>query len=379
MSTLTTVVTWLERRWLAPAYSGWVLAGLALFFFAAATNTMAGWLYVISGGLLALLSIAGILPARSLSEVQVSRLPIQPVSAGEPLHVALRIENMAPRSMAPLQICDELPASLAASAEVTTLAIIPGSHHQWRYEIPTRQRGLYRWSRVRLRSAAPLGLFWCCRYRQVPAVATVYPQILPLTHCPLLDQGGEATGQQGTADYTSYLTSEGLTRSLRPYRWGDPTRLIHWRTSARYGELRVRELEQFTAGHTIIIALDITSSWQTDAFEQAVIAAASLYIYAGKQGFSAHLWTATTGRLSTQVTVLSTLAAIYPQRVGQPQKIPNQPVIWLSPETKPPQPLPAGSHHLCWQSPPKPSHFRGSTGLRFITTDMPLQSQLQAP
>ncbi|ASC69171.1 hypothetical protein XM38_000970 [Halomicronema hongdechloris C2206] len=379
MSTLTTVVTWLESRWLAPAYGGWVLVGLALFFFAAATNTMAGWLYVISGGLLALLSIAGILPPRSLRGLQVSRLSIRPVSAGEPLQVTLRLENTASQSKAPLQICDELPASLATADEITTIAVAPGTHYQWRYEIPTRRRGLYRWSRVRLRTAAPLGLFWCRRYRQVPAVATVYPQILPLTHCPLLDRGGEAIGQQWTSDYTSYLTSEGLTRSLRPYRWGDPTRLIHWRTSARYGELRVRELEQFTAGHTIIIALDITSPWQADGFEQAVIAAASLYIYADRQGFSAHLWTATTGRLSTQITVLSALAAIYPQRVGQTYKLPNQPVIWLSPGAKTPQPLPVGSHHLCWGTHPSLDHPSVAHDLRFISTDLPLQPQLQAP
>ncbi|NJO50369.1 MAG: DUF58 domain-containing protein, partial [Leptolyngbyaceae cyanobacterium RM2_2_4] len=52
---------WLETRWVKPAFSGWLLAGLSLFFFAAATNTMAGWLYVISGVIFALLAIATIL------------------------------------------------------------------------------------------------------------------------------------------------------------------------------------------------------------------------------------------------------------------------------------------------------------------------------
>jgi len=37
--------------------------------------------------------------------------------------------------------------------------------------------------------------------------------------------------------------SQGLTRNLRQYRQGDSTRLIHWKTSARLGELQIRELE----------------------------------------------------------------------------------------------------------------------------------------
>jgi uncharacterized protein (DUF58 family) len=57
--------------------------------------------------------------------------------------------------------------------------------------------------------------------------------------------------------------TEGITRSLRPYRWGDPTRLIHWRTSARYGELRVRELEKVTTDQEVLIGLDTMARGRT--------------------------------------------------------------------------------------------------------------------
>jgi len=66
-------------------------------------------------------------------------------------------------------------------------------------------------------------------------------------------------GKKDTAQFYNlhtqrFQTTEGLTRSLRPYRLGDPTRLIHWRTSARYGELRVRELEVMTGGKKLLSA-----------------------------------------------------------------------------------------------------------------------------
>jgi uncharacterized protein (DUF58 family) len=55
--------------------------------------------------------------------------------------------------------------------------------------------------------------------------------------------------------------------SLRPYRISDPTRVIHWRTSAPYGELRVPELEIITGGQEVITALDSAANWQEEQFE----------------------------------------------------------------------------------------------------------------
>ncbi len=44
MASLGNALTnWLERRWVAPAYAGGLLLGLALAFFGAAVNSMAGW------------------------------------------------------------------------------------------------------------------------------------------------------------------------------------------------------------------------------------------------------------------------------------------------------------------------------------------------
>jgi len=46
---------WLETHAAAPAYGGWVLAGISVCYLGAGINTMAGWLYVISGVSFALL------------------------------------------------------------------------------------------------------------------------------------------------------------------------------------------------------------------------------------------------------------------------------------------------------------------------------------
>lgn len=375
---------WLEQHWVSPAYGGWLLMGLACFFFAAATNTMAGWLYVISGIMGGLLGIAALLPGRSLQGIRVQRRPIEAVSAGDDLMVTLQIENLTPRHKLLIQVRDQVPYVLTAPA-VTAMEVLPaGDTHVWTYRLPTRQRGIYRWHTVQIRTAAPLGLFWSRRCHTVQAMATVYPTVLPLAQCPLVDDLGQTVNDYVQNSYQAIGATEGLTRALRPYRWGDPTRLVHWRTSARYGELRVRELETYTGGQEVLIGLDTAIAWQPEAFEQAVIAAASLYIYARQRGLQVSLWTTSTGRVEGEQAVLMALAAVHPEQVLQPHDFPHHSLIWLSQTPDSLNELPDGSRWLLW--PPSPSTRVGGTdpslghypGL-VMQPEQPLQDLLQSP
>lgn len=376
----TRLLHWLEIHWVVPAYSGWILIGLSLFFFGAATNTMAGWLYVMSGVMLALLAIAAVLPPRSLMGLHLTRQPIRPVSAGDAILIDISLENPTAQARALLQIRDEIAPTLGQPIETAIAALGPRSTHRWIYEIPTQRRGIYRWQTLTLRTAAPLGLFWCARPQTAAAVAIVYPQILSLSCCPFVDELSQDTGLQWRRDRTTQLSTEGLTRALRPYRWGDPTRLVHWRTSARYGELRVRELEKFTAGYAIILGLDTATTWDAEAFEQAVITAASLYLYGHNQDISTSLWTPQTGLIHDRHAVLSSLAGIEVSPHRQTHTLPTAPIIWLSMANSALPHLPTGSRWLRWQvtSPlTTASPVSTYTHLDIVTTQ-PLLPQLQA-
>ena len=349
------LTNWLENNWVTPAYSGWVLLGLTLCFFGAATNTMAGWLYVISGVTIALLSVSSILPQRALQGLGVTRPLPPPVSAGEALSMVVRLENTTAQPKSLLQLQDLVPETLGGQQSCAIATLSPKSHHTWRYEIPTQRRGIYTWSDVRLRTAAPLGLFWCSRLHAAKAKAVVYPQILPLDRCPVIDALGDETGRHRLQKTAINATgTEGLTRALRPYRWGDPTRLIHWRTSARYGELRVRELEVLTSHQSMIIALDTSNAgdidsntWTIDSFERAVIAAASLYHYGQQQGLATELWTAKTGLVRDMTAVLTVLAGIQLNDDGD-HKLPAPPLVWLTARAG--KPLPQNSAEILFWS-----------------------------
>jgi Uncharacterized conserved protein (some members contain a von Willebrand factor type A (vWA) domain) len=179
MSKATQIAEWLETRWVTPSYSGWLLGGLFIFFFISATNTLAGWLYVLSGVGIALLAIAAILPERILRNIQVHRNPIYPVSVGDNLTIELVLENPTAQPKTLIQIQDMLPYVLGQPVTKVVETIPPHGNYHWVYFQPTQRRGIYRWQTVNLRTAAPLGLFWCRAVGSNPAKQLFTPQFCP--------------------------------------------------------------------------------------------------------------------------------------------------------------------------------------------------------
>lgn len=379
MSIINRLNHWLETHACTPAYGGLLLGGIAFCFFAAATNTMAGWLYVISGLIFALLGIAAVLPTRTLKQIQIRRNSISPVSMGDQLTIELEIENKSLKPKTLLQIQDILQSELGTIVKTPVEIINPQSIYYWVYYHPTQKRGVYRWHEVQLRTATPLGLFWCRRSWKAAALAIVYPTVLPLTSCPLIDKIGRDDSTQIFSNRRSHSASENITRALRPYRTGDPTRLIHWRTSARYGDLRVRELEVFTGSQDIIICLDSGNTWNFDDFEQAVTAAASMYFYAIKMQLNVKLWTVKTGLIQGNQVVLEALAATNAGEDTDAGKFPNLPLIWLTQNSISLDALPLGSRWVLWQKAASEKSINNSNSGIVIDTTQTLQTQLQQP
>lgn len=373
---------WLEINWVKPAYAGGLLLVLSMFFLFAATNTMIGWLYVISGISFALLGVSAVLPGRSLRQIKVRRHQIQPITMGDSLAIALTIENTTNEPLALLQLQDEIPIVLGKPVR-QAIEVIPAQEtYYWVYYLPTKKRGIYRWHYLQLRTAAPLGLFWCRRSRNAKATAIVYPKVLPLKSCPIIDELGQECSRQLREHSRYQMASEGLTRALRPYRFGDPSRFIHWRSSARYGELRVRELEVSRAGEEILICLDSAGEWQPDNFEAAVTAAASLYFYANRSLLNVRLWTAATGLVYGNLAMLQTLAGVKFGEEVVAGNLPEKPLVWLTQNSFSLSSLPPGSRWLLWldesvASPVEMPRIQYCSGLK-ISSDQPLEFQLQS-
>jgi uncharacterized protein (DUF58 family) len=84
-------------------------------------------------------------------------------------------------------------------------------------------------------------------------------------------QARESTRQRSRPERTAQQEICGL----RPYRPGDSTRLIHWRTSARRGELMVREYEDIPP-ESLTVVFDATTRCTVQELEQALSFTATL-------------------------------------------------------------------------------------------------------
>ena len=121
--------------------------------------------------------------------------------------------------------------------------------------LPLRElpRGLYRLERARLVGSDVLGLFRARRnlsFDAGNAEITVAPALLPAVPLALSGRGGRA--RQGTSRRARPGGGDEL-RGTRPYVAGDDMRQIHWKSTARTGELVMREWEQVGHAATAVI------------------------------------------------------------------------------------------------------------------------------
>ncbi|MBC7880537.1 MAG: DUF58 domain-containing protein [Anaerolineae bacterium] len=316
-----------QNRWPRPSFGAVILLGLSLFFFLSATNTLSGWLYVLSAMLLGVLVIGFGLPLLQVSGLRAERPRQESGQAGQALNLSLTLHNPTKRPRQLLIAQDQRPEALGGSVSQVIEVIEVESSFRWQTEIESPRRGVYAWSSLSVRSAAPLGLFWQLRPLEAPTEITIYPRIWPLSRCSWLEQQQDA-GEASLGRNRSRAAQE-ITRSVRPYRFGDARRLIHWRTTARRGELQVRELEQQTTSSRIILALDHRPGiWSAERFELAVEAIASLFMLGQKLEQAVSLWTGT-GVIDNRQAVLDYLARI---RLEDTAGLPpgDQDLLWFT-------------------------------------------------
>jgi hypothetical protein len=120
----------------------------------------------------------------------------------------------------------------------------------------------------------------------------VTPRIFPLPAIPL---GGGWTGSGDNRPRAfAFGSAEDVT--VREYRQGDDLRRVHWRSSARTGELMVRREEQpWQSRATLLIdnrLLVHRGQGIASSLEAAVTATASLAVHLSQRGFAVRLVTA---------------------------------------------------------------------------------------
>jgi len=153
-----------------------------------------------------------------------------------------------------------------------------------RYRVRCARRGYHRVGPVLLESGDLFGLTRRFRSSGEAAFITVYPKILPIdrysipTHRPL----GETTAQMQIHEDPTRIAG------VREYRHGDPLRRIHWKASAKTGQLHSKIYDpSCLLGANLILDFH-AASWagdrQVERSEFAVSVAASLASHLASRG-----------------------------------------------------------------------------------------------
>lgn len=251
---------------------------------------------VVAGRLLGvselwLVGTAGfLLTAAAALWVRVVRLRIDTVRtvnprrlhAGASITIELEVTNRGERTTPVLQLRDfAAPAGMRAiGLGVTgpTLLNVPplraGEAVRTSYTVRCGQRGIATIGPLEIVLSDPFGLVALTVQRSVGAELVVWPA-LQLIGAPTFTRSSD-DGPRPAATPPSFSGSDLV--GLRPYLAGDDLRHVHWRASARYDDLMVRQLESPPDDLTTVI-LDTRASTHThSSFEQALSATTSILV-----------------------------------------------------------------------------------------------------
>ncbi len=179
--------------------------------------------------------------------------------------------------------------------EVAVRALPPGGSARYRYELPTDRRGRLAVGPLTVERSDLLGLARARGEIGQSAELWVYPKRHPV----LLSSAGRARHHhEGEPPPLSMRGSMDL-RALREYVVGDELRHLHWKATARTGQLMVREYVDPAQPWAVVLLDTRADVLGPDAFEEAVSVAASILWESCEQGRPARLATTTGFRTDT--------------------------------------------------------------------------------
>jgi uncharacterized protein (DUF58 family) len=260
-----------------------ILLILILFFFAISS----GWgvLYKLTYVLLALFVLSWLWARYSLRKLDFHRTTLTGrVQVGDVFEERLMLDNLSVMPKLWVQVAD---GSTLPNYRAGYVASMGGRKRaMWKARTICKRRGRYQLGPVTATSGDPFGLF----RRRIILSGThdlvVLPHVLPITHFALFTGGlpGRGRSSRRALQATTNATT------VRNYMPGDALSRIHWRSSAHYNTLMVKEFDLDPAVDAWVF-LDLHDAVQAGEGEHSteeygVTLAASIATYLLRQDLS---------------------------------------------------------------------------------------------
>jgi uncharacterized protein (DUF58 family) len=219
------------------------------------------------------------------------------VMRGEPSRVTLHVANASRFFGASLVARDRLVLADGRSASsraggtvpVPLVRLRPGKVTTVAYAVPTRRRGVIDIGPLEVSRRDPLALVGVVRRYGGQNKVWVRPRVHVITAVPV----GLSRSMDGRIDRVPHGSI--TFAALREYVMGDDLRHVHWRTSARVGELMVREHVDTSLPRIVILLDDRAEAHLPDGgggestFEAACEGAASVLVAAYREDVQVEL------------------------------------------------------------------------------------------
>ena len=158
------------------------------------------------------------------------------------------------------------PTSLPAGLPGRALSLAARTERSWLVRTPLTRRGHFRIEPLQIRTGDPFGLFESTASVGAGVTAVVYPKVdvLPLWKLPAANVDGSHAMPERT------LQTSPLATTVRPWAPGDAFNRIHWKSTARHGEIQVKEFELEQTADAWIV-LDLERAAQSGAGDESTI------------------------------------------------------------------------------------------------------------
>jgi uncharacterized protein (DUF58 family) len=276
---------------LTPRGHAFVVAGLVIALSAMA----AGQRDLMRIGLLLLVlpAVAAVLVSRTRLRmscervVEPARVPLGSTMSGR---LTLGQEGWLPAGVVMLE--DFVPSELGQRPRF----LLDGGGLGWRREVSyplyARVRGRFRTGPLLVRTADPFGLVRIDRQFAATSEIMVTPEVIPLAG--LRTAGGSGSTGEARPHRIGVVGQDDAL--VREYRQGDDVRRIHWRSTARRGDLMVRREEQALDPSASILVDSRASAHAghglASSLEWAISAAASIAVHFLDDGFAVEVYEA---------------------------------------------------------------------------------------
>jgi uncharacterized protein (DUF58 family) len=239
------------------------------------------------------------------------------VPAGHTARVTLRLENVSRLPTGLLLAEDAIPYALGTRPRYVLDGVERGGIRELTYPLRSDLRGKFPIGPLEVRIADTFGLVELGRSFATTTTLVVTPRVVPLDRTTL----GATWVGEGDGRARAAVAAGEDDVVPRAYRDGDELRRVHWRSTARYGELMVRREEQRWRNRALLL-LDTRRSAHAgtgvaSSFEFAVSAAASIGVDVARSGMDGQLITdagAVAAAGMFEDVLLDSLAVVKPSR-----------------------------------------------------------------